>query len=86
MARVIKIRHAVNPEDVYVKVPCTETGKTFRISLDGGHTSKTCRCSHETFDIYATPAPGYLSIEVYVTDRWDRTTEIENFDAEIDEE
>ena len=85
MSRLLKIRHDVDPEDIYVRLTCSVTGKVFRKSLDGGHTLCTCRCARETFDIYAEPLEGYIKIDVEVTDRWNRTTEVKNFDVFLDE-
>lgn len=86
MGRQLKITHDISPDDIYVRVRCQETGKSFRFSLDGNHTQKTCRCTHETFDVYAEPHPGYLDIEIYVTYKWGSCIELKDFDVTLDEE
>lgn len=84
MGRQVHITENTNPNDIYVKVKCQETGKAFRIGLDGAYTQRTCRCSHETFEIYAEPHPGWLDVEVVVTYKWGSPRPIENFDVLID--
>lgn len=86
MGRQLKIIHNVDPDDIYVRVTCQETGKSFRFNLDGNYTQKTCRCTHETFEVYAEPHPGYLDIEIYVTYKWGSPEEATKFDVQLDEE
>lgn len=84
---LLPVKRNVNPDNVYVHLTCTHTGKNFRKSLDGGETVTTCRCALETFTIYANPVPGYLSVEVYLTDQFDSTRALlaEEFTLELDE-
>ena len=85
MTQLVKIRKNIDPEDVYVRLFCSETGKSFRKALDGGVTICTCRCAHETFTIYAEPLPGFLKIDIVKEDRWGKEEEVEQFEVEIDE-
>ncbi len=84
---VIKIRHMVDPQDVYVRVTCSITGKRFRMGLDGLETETTCRCAREGWKILAEPLPGFLNVRLFKIDSWGAETEVElsSKDIEIDE-
>lgn len=86
MGRQLKITHNLNPDDIYVRVTCQETKKSFRFNLDGSYTNKTCRCGYEAFEVYAEPHPGYLDIEIYVTYKWGSPEELKTFEVQLDEE
>ena len=85
MAQVIKITHDVDPGDVYVSLECSESGKKFRVSLDGGETNVTCRCAHEQWEIEAEPLRGFLKLSVTNINKWGKRTEVEQFGVTIDE-
>lgn len=84
---VFKIKKVINPKDVYVRIRCSVTKKTFRVGLDGAITKVTCRCARESWRINGTLSPGELHITLTHVGPWGTETPVElpSEDVELDQ-